>query len=274
MHSAGRTVVSGRIAAAIALLVLGSAAAATAQTADLSVNVTATDPSDTRYVADVTNNGPGAASNVALAVALPGGVIPISVTPTPACAFSFDGSTLNCALGSLANGATASVTIVLYPITTGTKTATASVSATEADPSPSNNTSSASSTIVGVGIANMSVTLLDVPDPLRIGSLLFYVATVTNGGDDDGHDVVLAFPLPDNVVFLAAASERGACTMSGRTVRCPLGAFAVQASVRAAVAVVPLQSGFLVATASVSSSTVADPNLTDNAATTRTWVNP
>jgi hypothetical protein len=30
----------------------------------------------------------------------------------------------------------------------------------------------------------------------------------------------------------------------------------------------------VVATASISSSTVADPNLTDNAATTRTWVNP
>ena len=35
-------------------------------------------------------------------------------------------------------------------------------------------------------------------------------------------------------------------------------------SVRAAVVVVPLQSGFLLATASISSSTVADPNITNN----------
>ena len=148
------------------------------------------------------------------------------------------------------------------------------VSAPEADPNPSDNASSGSSTINGVGIADMVVTLVDFPDPLRVGNGLVYVATVTNGGDDDGQDVVLAFPLPDNVTFLGAASERGACTLSGRTVRCPLGDFNVLESVRAAVVVVPMQSGFLVATASISSSTVADPNLTNNAATTRTWVNP
>lgn len=274
MDSSSRRAVSGLIASALASFVLGSAAAASAQTADLAVNVSVPNPSDTTYVAEVTNNGPGTASNVALAVTLPGGVIPISVTPSPACVFSFDGSTLNCSLGSLASGATTSVDIVLYAITTGTKTATASVSAPEADPNPSDNTSSGSSTINSVGIAEMAVTLVDFPDPLRVGSGLVYVATVTNLGDDDGHDVVLAFPLPNNVTFLGAASERGACALSGRTVRCPLGQFAVQASVKAAVVVVPSQSGFLVATASISSSTVADPNLTNNAATTRTWVNP
>ena len=75
------------------------------------------------------------------------------------------------------------------------------------------------------------------------------------------------------MAFVAAASQRGACTLSGRAVRCPLGHFAVQESVKAAVVVVPLQSGFLLATASVAGST-ADPDLTNNAATTRTWVNP
>jgi len=274
MHSNSRTAASGLIASALASLILGSAVAASAQTADLAVNVSVPNPSDTTYVADVTNNGPNPASAVALAVTLPGGVIPISVTPSPACVFSFDGGTVNCSLGSLASGATTSVDIVLYAITTGTKTATATVSASEADPNPSDNTSSGSSTINAVGIAEMAVTLVDLPDPLRVGNGLVYIATVTNLGDDDGQDVVLTFPLPSNVAFLGAGSERGACTLSGRTVRCPLGAFAVQASVRAAVVVVPSQSGFLVATASVSSSTVADPNLANNAATTRTWVNP
>lgn len=274
MHSSSRTVVSGLIASALASLVLGSAAAANAQTADLAVNVSAPNPSDTVYSAAVTNNGPNLASSVALAVSLPGGVVAISVTPSPACVFSFDGSTLNCSLGSLASGATTTVDIVLYALTTGTKTATATVSAPETDPNPSDNTSSASVTINGVGIADMMVTLVDFPDPLRVGSGLVYVATVTNGGDDDGQDVVLTFPLPNNVAFVGAGSERGACTMSGRTVRCPLGQFNVQASVKAAVVVVPLQSGFLLATASVASSTVADPTLTNNAATTRTWVNP
>lgn len=274
MHSSSRTVVSGLICLVVALIVLGSAAAASAQTADLAVSASAPNPSDTIYAIAVTNNGPAIASSVTLSVSLPGGVIPISVTPSPACAFSFDGSTVNCSLGSFANGAAMTVDIVLYPFATGTKTATAVVSAPELDPNLSDNTSSASSTINAVGIADMAVTLVDFPDPLRVGNGLVYVATVTNQGDDDGHDVVLAFPLPDNVAFLGAGSERGACTMSGRTVRCPLGEFAVQASVRAVVIVVPSQSGFLIATASISSSTVADPNLLNNAATTRTWVNP
>jgi hypothetical protein len=274
MHSSSRTPVSGLIASAFALLVLGSAAAASAQTADLSVSVSVPNPSDTVYAAAVTNNGPGTASSVALAVSLPGGIIAISVAPSPACAFSFDATTVNCSLGSLASGATTTVDIVLYPFATGTKTATASVSAPEADPNPSNNTSAGSATISSVGIAEMSVTLVDFPDPLTVGSGLVYVATVTNNFDDDGRDVVLTFPLPNNVTFLGAGSERGACTLSGRTVRCPLGDFNVLESVRAAVVVVPLQSGFLLATASIASSTIADPNIVNNAATTRTWVNP
>jgi uncharacterized repeat protein (TIGR01451 family) len=274
MHSSSRTSVSGLFASAIASLVLGSAATVSAQTADLAVSVSVPNPSDTVYAAAVTNNGPGTASNVAVAVSLPTGIIAISVAPSPACAFSFDATTVNCALGSLASGATTTVDIVLYPFATGTKTVTANVSATEADPIPANNSASGSAAINSVGIAEMSVTLVDFPDPLSVGSGLVYVATVTNNFDDNGHDVVLTFPLPNNVTFLGAGSERGACTLSGRTVRCPLGDFNVQESVRAAVVVVPLQSGFLLATASISSSTVADPNIVNNAATTRSWVNP
>ena len=105
MHSRKRTAGSGLIAPALALVVLGSAAAAGAQTADLAVSVSVPTPSDTVYDIGVTNNGPDTATNVSLAASLPTGVIAISVTPSPGCVFSFDATTVNCSLGSLANGA-------------------------------------------------------------------------------------------------------------------------------------------------------------------------
>ena len=275
MNSARRRVVSGLVAAAMALFVLGSAAAATAATADLSVSVSVSPNPASTYTADIANSGPDNATNVSLVFTVPPGVIPISVTPGgPTCAFNMAGTQVNCALGALANGATTSVTIVLHAITIGDKTGTAVVSASESDPNPADNSDSATNTLTEVGISDVAVTLLaDNPDPARVGNFLLYTATVTNIQDDSAQNVVVSVPLPSTMFFLGAASERGACTLQGRTVVCPLGVLNPTESPRAFILVVPLVQGFSYATAGVSLTT-ADPNPNNNSATARTWVNP
>ena len=273
MSATHGTVVSRRMAAAIALLVLAPAVRATAATADLSVTVVASEVPELNYAVAVHNGGPDPATAVMVAVTLPGGVIPISVTPDGPCAFNAAGTQVACSLGSIASGTTATVTVVVHAITTGTKTGTATASAAEADPTPGNNSHSDSVTVTAVGIAEMMVTLDDGPDPLNVGETLTYTAVVTNVQDDDGRDVVLSVVLPFNVTFTSARSDRGRCGHLGRLVTCKLGQFSPGTSSTATVKVVPKVSGYLHAVAGVASST-PDPSFANNSAAVRTWVNP
>jgi uncharacterized repeat protein (TIGR01451 family) len=100
-----RTLVSGLIVAAMALFVLLPASPAAALTADLSVTVTASSTPELNYVVAVHNGGPDPATSVMVHVTLPGGIIPISVTPDGPCAFNAAGTQVDCSLGSIASGA-------------------------------------------------------------------------------------------------------------------------------------------------------------------------
>ncbi len=89
------------------------------------------------YTITVTNNGPDTATDVELTDVLPAAVGLLSVTPTVGvCAGS---STIVCDLGDLANGASATVTIVVSTSAAGKLTNTAMVSSAESDTDPSNN---------------------------------------------------------------------------------------------------------------------------------------
>jgi uncharacterized repeat protein (TIGR01451 family) len=261
------------VAAAIALLALAPATTASANTADLSVTVVASNTPELNYAIDVHNGGPDPATAVMVHVTLPGGVIPISVTPDGPCAFNAAGTLVDCALGTIANGDTAHVAVVLHAITIGVKTGTASASAAETEPTPGDNSHSDSVTLTEVGIAEMMVTLDDGPDPLNVGETLTYTAVVTNVQDDSGSDVVLSFVLPMNVTFSSARSDRGRCGRLSRLVTCKLGVFNPGTSSTATIKVIPKVSGYLHAFAGVATSS-PDPSFANNSAAVRTWVNP
>lgn len=267
------------ILVAAAVLAVAPARIAAAATAGVSVNMVVAPPAglgvggNITYTATIANSGPDAATNVSFTSSVPPGVIPISATPATACAFTFDGGTVSCSLGTIANVGNAVVVFVVHPTATGTKTATGQATATELDPTPADNTSSASGDASEVGISEVSVELFDAPDPLRVGQALYYVARVRNNGDDNAADVVVDFTLPVGVVFIGAASDRGACTASGRRVTCALGGFDVGAVSLAYVVVVPVTPGFQWASVGVALST-PDPNIANNSASARSWVNP
>ncbi|MCX8103689.1 MAG: DUF11 domain-containing protein, partial [Candidatus Bipolaricaulota bacterium] len=93
--------------------------------------------SDVIYTITVTNNGPHGATNVVVTDTLPEDVIFVSATPSGMCSYA-DG-TVTCALGTLAEGANAAVTITVKAMTEGTLTNTVTVEADELDPDPDNN---------------------------------------------------------------------------------------------------------------------------------------
>jgi hypothetical protein len=96
----------------------------------------------------VSSSGPDIATAVALTASVPAGATP----GTPAAsqgACSLAGQVLSCALGRLAGGASASVTLPVTAGAPGTFSVPASVSALEADPAAANN-AAAAQLVVGV----------------------------------------------------------------------------------------------------------------------------
>src|SRR5262249_32858855 len=76
---------------------------------------------------------------------LPSEVTFVSITSTQGSCSST--STITCNLGALAEGASATMTLVVTPTTAGTLSNTASVSGNEADPDGTNNSATSSTTI-------------------------------------------------------------------------------------------------------------------------------
>src|SRR5207249_1720154 len=115
------------------------------------------------YTITVTNNGPGAATSVTMTDPLPGTVTFVSATPSQGTCSGT--STVSCNLGTLVNGGSATVTIVVTPTQAGGISNTASVAANEFDPNPDNN-SATQGTTVNPPSADLSVTKTDSPDPV------------------------------------------------------------------------------------------------------------
>ena len=119
--------------------------------ADLSVQIAesadpATPGQALTYTVTITNLGPSPASAVTLAdtwsTTVPGGVQLLSFGATQGqCAQTVDRS-IDCQLGELASGATATVTIRLRPRGVGSVSDHAQVSAAEFDPDTTNNADS------------------------------------------------------------------------------------------------------------------------------------
>ena len=120
-------------------------------TADLGVSITAsganTTGSNTTYTLTVSNAGPSGATNIALTSLLPASGVLLSATPAQGkCSTA---ATVICNLGSLANGASTTVTIVIQQTNPGSSVLTAQVTGAENDSSLSNNQATSTTTITG-----------------------------------------------------------------------------------------------------------------------------
>jgi uncharacterized repeat protein (TIGR01451 family) len=131
-----------------------SATATTTVSADADVGIGKTDSPDPVNVGDnltytisVPNFGPAQANGVTVTDPLPTGATFVSATPGT-CSGN---STVTCTLGSIAPGASATVTIVVAvgSNTSGSLTNTASVAATSPDSNTTNNSATATTTVNG-----------------------------------------------------------------------------------------------------------------------------
>ena len=121
------------------------AVAIAAPTADLAVTKTTasstlTTGNSVTYTITVTNNGPSAATNVIVTDDLPAGLTFVSATPSQGTCNASD--PISCNVGTLNNGASATISVVAnVTATSGTIANTASADGTETDPVGGNNSS-------------------------------------------------------------------------------------------------------------------------------------
>jgi uncharacterized repeat protein (TIGR01451 family) len=211
---------------------------ATAATADLALGQTdAPDPvlvgSNLTYTITVTNGGPAAATGVRVTDIVLGSTFFVSATPTQGSCTALSPlgeQDVSCTLGSLASGATASVSVVVAPYAAGTITSNASVASNLSDPGSANNTDS-ESTIAALLITDLSITKTDGQSTAVPGSPVTYTIVASNAGPSDVTGATVADTVPGTITAVAwtcVGAGGGSCAAAGtgsidETVDLPVG---------------------------------------------------
>jgi fimbrial isopeptide formation D2 family protein/uncharacterized repeat protein (TIGR01451 family) len=244
---------------------LASVKVGVSPTADLALVKTALTPSvldgqQAKFSLKATNNGPSDATEAQIVDTLPAGLSFVSSTGVECSA---TGQKVTCPLGTLANGASTTVELVVGTSGTGSHTNTAVVESAASDPKPSDNESSASVEVEPA--ADLALEKTATPTNVTVPAEISYTLTATNHGPDTAHEAKITDTLPTGETF---ASGDAGCSASGQTVTCELGDMLDKAVVAVHIKVgvaLALANQTVVNTAQVSSQT-EDPEPADNTA--------
>jgi uncharacterized repeat protein (TIGR01451 family) len=228
--------------------------------ADLAVVKTASNPNPTvgtnvTFTIVVSNNGPSAADAVVVNDALPSGYTFVSANPSTG---TYNGTAWT--VGTLANGASATLTVTATVLATGNYANTATATSTTGDPTPGNNSST--STPSPVASADLAVTkTVDNAAP-PVGSNVTFTIEVSNAGPSAADAVVVNDPLPNGYALVSSTPSVGTYNGTAWTV----GNLAAGANATLSVVARVLETGSYANTATATSPT-SDPNSGNNTAT-------
>ena len=188
------------------------------------------------YTFTTTNNGPLAATNAILTDVLPAGETYVSSTSSQGWVTNNNG-TLTVTIGNLANGATATTTVIVTVAAsaTGSVTNTVTVGADQADPNLANNTSTVTTPItvpvVPQATTDLKIVKSAVPNPVNVGGTLTYTLVVSNNSLTTATGVKVVDTLPAGYTY---QTESGALTVTivGNTLTLTLGTLAARAWTR------------------------------------------
>jgi uncharacterized repeat protein (TIGR01451 family) len=206
------------------------------------------------YTVTAVNNGPSPASGVVLTNLLPDTTALLSAVVSQGYA-AISGNLVVCYFGSLANSASATVTIKAATLAQGIVTDFASVLADQFDPNLANNTAILK-TAVGPA-ADLFVTVVPSQNPVVLFSNLTYFITVSNAGPSTATGVVLSHTMDPSLSFFSMNSSQGPISRSGNTITASIGTLAANASALVTVQVIPTIQG---PAQTISSAVGAQPN--------------
>jgi len=134
------------------------------------------------------------------------------------------------------------------------------------------NAHSGLSQAIDVSFPNdVSISMMDSPDPAGILQALTYSILVKNSGPAAATGVRVTDPLPPAVNFVSAESSQGTISQSGGVVTCNVGTLAGGATATVTIRVVPSALGNITNTVTVARNE-SDPDVADNTAVTVTRV--
>jgi uncharacterized repeat protein (TIGR01451 family) len=155
------------------------------------------------FTLTLTNQGPNPATNVSVNDKLPAGLTFVSATPTQG---TYDSGTGVWAVGTLANQATAHLTITARVDTSVPVVNAGTAAANQFDPDLADNTSKAT---VTPQRADLAVTkTVDNPNP-NVGDIVTYTIRLTNLGPDMATHISLHDTLPAGVRIISASASVG-----------------------------------------------------------------
>ncbi len=211
------------------------------------------------FTITATNNGPNDASGVAVTDSLPSGFAFVSAAPSQG---GYDSASGVWTIGDLANGASATMTMIATVEQPGSLTNTVAVSASDQpDPDTSNNNAGAS---VNAG-ASADIGLAKTVDNAtpNVGSQVTYTLTATNHGPNDATGVEVTDHLPAGVSFVSADPAAAYDAGSGVWT---VGALANGASATLAITVQVDAAGAVMNSAAITHEDQFDPVGANNAA--------
>jgi uncharacterized repeat protein (TIGR01451 family) len=207
----------------------------------------------------ITNNTAATAPNVTFTDPGAGYVIN-SVTPSQGSC-THTANTVSCALGAMAPGSAATVTIVLTGTSAGTLTLTGVANMSDPEPSPAANTATVQITVIGFS-ADMAVRVTPSRTTVAAGQTFSYLLRVTNRGPDSAQKVKLTDELPGGVRLVSVA-KKWHCH-GKQKITCALGNMASGAVRKIRLTVRVSRGGKLVDKAQVAAASPADPYLANN----------
>jgi uncharacterized repeat protein (TIGR01451 family) len=187
-----------------------ASATETPQRADLQLSKIVSDPSPNvgdmvTFLVTLNNNGPDAATNVSVTDLLPAGLSLVSpATPSQG---SYDGGTGVWEVGSLGNGAQATLALQARVDSPSAQTNTATITSSDQfDPNTGNNTASATETPQQADLS-LSKTV-DDPTP-NLGDTITFTVTLTNNGPSPATNVQVTDLLPAGLTLVMATPSEG-----------------------------------------------------------------
>jgi len=246
-----------------------------APSVDLSLTMTdAPDPvvlgGNLTYTLKVTNVGELTATGVRLTDTLPAGAALVSTSTT---AGTCSGTTVvNCELGTLGSGASATVTIVITPPAIRTINNTASVTTSESEENTANNTATQATL---VDFAELSLSAASFQGVVNPGGRVTYVLVVSNNAGTAAPNVALNVELPSGLNIVSCTASGGTCggTGSSRAVVFPtLAANASHSVVIVADVNGDVAEGTTLTVTASASSSLPDPEPSNNAASANVTV--
>jgi uncharacterized repeat protein (TIGR01451 family) len=183
---------------------------------------------------------------------LPPNVTFISATPSQGPAPVVQNGVLSDALGAVAAGKAATISVVVMPLSIGSIPLSASVTGAQFDPNLGNNQVTTTGSVAPS--VSLNVLLAATTPTVVAGQAIDFQATVVNTGPTPATNVVLEMPMGPNLVFVTSAVSVGTSAWNAGTAVFQLGTLNPGSQATVNVIVTPELPGTITQTASVTSS--------------------